>query len=94
MKIRWSKRAADSFESYVEFIAIDKPATSEKWAMKVFSKIESLIEYPNIGRDVRSRPNSGLKELIIDKDFIAIYKINKDVCLIISFRRTSQETKK
>jgi addiction module RelE/StbE family toxin len=93
MKIKWSRKASDSFESYVEYISLDKPAMAEKWAIKVFEKIESLLQYPSIGHEVRSRPNSGLRELTIDKNFIAIYKIKKDACLIISFRRTSQESK-
>ncbi len=93
MKIKWSKKAADSFESYVEFIASDKAETAEKWALNVFERVESLLEYPNIGRSLKSKPNSGLRELILDKDFLVVYRIGKELCHIISFQRTSQSKK-
>ena len=90
MKIKWSKKAADSFESYIEYIANDKVEVAEKWALNVFERIESLLEFPNIGRKLKSKPNSDLKELILDKDFLVVYRIGKEFCHIISFRRTSQ----
>ena len=88
MKIVWSKKAANSLESYLDFIAMDKPETAEKWAERVFKKIESILQYPNIGKELKPSGKPSRKSIVIEKNYLAIYKIIKDRCLIVAFRRT------
>jgi len=94
MKVKWSKRALASFEEYIDFISFDKPLSAEKWALKVIEKVDMLIDFPEIGKIKLGKSKSGIRELIIDKDYIAAYSIHKDGCKIMSFRRVSQTNTK
>lgn len=89
MTIVWSKKAASSFESYVDYISIDSPETAEKWAVKIFNKIEGLLKFPNIGKTIDEKNDARFKEIIIDKNYIVVYKLLKEKCVIIAFKRTS-----
>ena len=90
MKIVWSKRASASFEAYIEHIEIENPINAEKWAIRVFTKIESLLEYPKIGTS--SSKSDQLRQIIVEKNFIVVYRLVKDKCRIVAFKRTSQNS--
>lgn len=89
MTIIWSKKAATSFESYIEYISIDSPETAEKWAIRVFNKIEGLLKFPNIGKTIDEKNDVRFKEIIIEKNYIVVYKLVKERCVILAFKRTS-----
>ena len=52
MKIIWSPLAIDRALEIAEYIAQDKPSAAEKWINMLFSKVERLESYPEIGRVV------------------------------------------
>ena len=85
MKIIWSARAAASFSAPVDYISRDNPATARKWAERVFKKIEGLLEFPKIGK-LQNSETKGLRQLIIEKDYLAIYRYTDDECVIVAFR--------
>ena len=90
MKIVWSSKAAGALEECVDYISKDKPETAKKWAERVFNKIEGLLEFPNIGKIKNQSGRGALRQLVIEKDYLAVYRYTKDKCLIIAFKNTKQ----
>jgi len=91
MKIIWSKRASESFEACIEYIEIDNPINAEKWALRVFAKIETMLEFPKIGTSPSK--SEQLRQIVVEKNYIVIYRLVKDKCRIVAFMRTSQNIK-
>lgn len=85
MKIIWSARAAASFSASVDYISRDSASAAQKWAERVFKKIEGLLEFPKIGK-LQNAERKGLRQLIIEKDYLAVYRYTQDKCIIVAFR--------
>jgi len=89
MKIIWSVRAAKSFSASIDYISKDSSVAAQKWADRVFNKIEGLLEFPKIGK-MQNFEMKGMRQLIIEKDYLAVYRYTQDKCIIVAFRNTKK----
>ncbi|KQC14668.1 MAG: plasmid stabilization protein [Desulfuromonas sp. SDB] len=64
MKIIWSPLALNKASEIVDYINKDSPTAAEKWINEVFSKIDTLGKYPEIGRIVPEINESQFREII------------------------------
>ena len=64
MKIIWSPLAINRASEIADYIAQDKPSAAKRWINEVFTKVEQLKSFPQIGRVVPEISDSKFRELI------------------------------
>jgi len=89
MKIIWSPLAIDRASEVVEYIALDKPAASEKWANTLFAKVEQLTFSPKSGRIVPEIGDDQFRELIYG-NYRIISRNEKKQVSILTIRHGKQ----
>lgn len=89
MRIIWSPLAVDRASEIADYIAQDKPSAAEKWIDIVFSKVEQLKSFPEIGRIVPEINNSQFRELIYG-NYRIIYRIETKQIAILTIRHGRQ----
>ena len=89
MNIVWSPLTVDRASEIAGYIAQDKPSAAEKWVKTVFSKVEQLKSFPEIGRIVPEIRNNQLRELIYG-NYSIIYRIEAEQISILTIRHGKQ----
>ena len=89
MKIVWSPLAIDRAAEIASYIAQDKPSAAGKWVDAVFSKIEQLESFPDLGRVVPEIANNQFRELIYG-NYRIIYRIRQNQVAILTVRHGKQ----
>jgi len=89
MNIVWSPLAVDRASEIAGYIAQDKPSAAEKWIRTVFSKVEQLKSWPEVGRIVPDIGNRQFRELIYG-NYIIIYRIEAKRISILTIRHRKQ----
>ncbi|OQW98562.1 MAG: plasmid stabilization protein [Desulfobacteraceae bacterium A6] len=89
MKIIWSPLAVDRAWEIAEYIAQDKPSAAVKWIDIIFSKVEQLKSFPEIGRIIPEIRNDQIRELIYG-NYRIIYRIEKKQISILTIRHGKQ----
>lgn len=90
MRIVWSPRAVAEIGDHVAYIAQDSEKAARDWADELFRRVDSLLEFPEIGRRSAKGGASGVREIIIDSDFLITYKIRKREIAILAFFQAAQ----
>lgn len=90
MKIVWSPRSIAEIGDHIAYIAQDSGKAAREWADDLFRRVEALLEFPEIGRCSRHGA-SGIREIIIDSEFIVTYKVRKREIAILAFFQASQK---
>ena len=76
LEIVWSPLARKRLQEIREYVTRDKPEAAERLAIRIVAAVETLREYPHIGR---AGIQSGLRELVVGgTPYIAMYRIQKD----------------
>ncbi len=89
MRIIWSPLAVDRASEIAVYIAQDKPSAAEKWIDTVFSKVEQLKSFPEIGRIVPEINDSQFRELIYG-NYRIVYRIETKQISILTIRHGRQ----
>jgi len=89
LNIVWSPLAVDRASEIAVYIAQDKPSAAEKWIKTVFSKVEQLKSFPEMGRIVPELGNNQLRELIYG-NYRIIYRIGAEQISILTIRHGNQ----
>ena len=89
MRIIWSPLAIDRASEIADYIAQDKLSAAEKWIDTVFSKVEQLKSFPEIGRIVPEINDSQFRELIYG-NYRIIYRIETKQISILTIRHGRQ----
>ena len=73
-KIIWSEQARDDLQSIVLFIARDNPPVAEAFGYLLMSKVDSLAQFPQLGRAVPEENDETVREIIV-RPYRVIYKV-------------------
>jgi len=73
-KIRWSPKAADSFEEICDFIARDSEYYAAIFAKKINAMIKNIPLFPKSGRIVPEYQDENLREKIF-QNYRIVYRI-------------------
>ena len=84
--IRWTKRALGRLDEISAFIAQDNPERGSSFAVELRAKVNVLVDHTP-GRAGRV---FGTRELVIHKNYIAVYRIVGDQVAIITLQHTAQ----
>lgn len=88
MRIIWSDRALERVEEIAAYIEQDDPAAAARWVEELFTAVDRLGDFPEIGKPGRDVVTPGIRELVIG-DFRVFYEVGVDVD-VHSVRRARQ----
>jgi addiction module RelE/StbE family toxin len=81
MLLKWATPAIRDLVSAGEFIAAENPAAAAKMAARIQEAVESLLEYPVIGREGRLADS---RELVVTgTPFIVIYRLRMPMVQVL-----------
>ena len=73
-KIIWSLQARDDLRDLVAFIAADNPTAAETFGFRLMSKVDSLANFPQLGRVVPEENDEDIREIIL-RPYRIIYQV-------------------
>ena len=85
MKIRWSELAIDRLNDIIEYISADNTQNALNWSQSVFSEIEKLKSFPQMGRMLPEINNKNIREIIYG-NYRIIYKQESPYISILKIR--------
>jgi len=89
MKIIWSPLAIDRATEIADYIAQDKPSAAVKWINTIFSKVDQLASFPEMGRIVPEIENNQFREILYG-NYRIIYRIEKKQISILTIHHGKQ----
>ena len=75
MSIKWTKAALASVDEIAGFIAKDNPTRATSFVLELRAAVTQLQAHPGMGRAGRV---PGTRELVLHKNYIAIYRVRSD----------------
>jgi len=75
MLIKWTKTAVASVDEIAGFIAKDNPTRAKSFVLELQAAVTQLQAHPGMGRAGRV---PGTRELVLHKNYIAIYRVRGD----------------
>jgi addiction module RelE/StbE family toxin len=75
MLIKWTKTALGSVNKIAGFIAKDNPTRATSFVLELQAAVNKLQAHPGMGRAGRV---PGTRELVLHKNYIAIYRVRGD----------------
>lgn len=89
-KLIWTDDGIKSLEDIIEYISNDSIYYASNFAKKILIAIESLIDFPLMGRVVPEYGNPVIRELIY-QNYRIVYKVGKNVIYILLIIHGSKE---
>src|SRR5437899_1440644 len=75
-RIIWTLRARDDLRETAKFIARNNPAAALKLGDEIFKRVDSLEQFPLMGRMVPERKQNELRELIF-RNYRIVYRVEE-----------------
>lgn len=88
MSIKWTKAALRSVDEIAGFIAKDNPARATSFVRELQSAVTKLQDHPGMGRAGRV---PGTRELVLHKNYIAIYRVRSDDVEILRLHHAARD---
>ena len=73
MQLKWTAPALRDLVAAGEYVAAENPEAAEQMAARILEAVESLLDYPAIGREGRLADSREL--VVIGTPFIVIYRL-------------------
>jgi toxin ParE1/3/4 len=87
MLIRWTKTALASVDEIAGFIAKDNPTRATSFVLELQTAVTKLRVHPGMGRAGRV---PGTRELVLHKNYIAIYRVRGDNVEILRLHHSAR----
>jgi len=75
MLIKWTRAALASADEIASLIAKDNPTRANSFVLELQAAVTQLQAHPGMGRAGRV---PGTRELVLHKNYIAIYRVRED----------------
>jgi toxin ParE1/3/4 len=85
MRIIWSDRALVRVEEIAEYIAQESVSAAAHWVDELFSQVDKLADFPEMGKPGRDIATPGIRELIFG-DFRVFYEVGTEVDIHTVYR--------
>lgn len=89
MKIFWTPLAIERLENIFEYISKENIGAAARIIDKIFRKVESLSEFPGLGRKVPEANREEIRE-VFESSYRIIYRVDKKRIHILSIRNFRQ----
>jgi len=87
MSIKWTRAALASVDEIAGFIAKDNPTRATSFVLELQAAVTQLQAHPGMGRAGRV---PGTRELVLRKNYIAIYRVRSDDVEILRLHHAAQ----
>ena len=87
MALKWTKAALRSVDDIASFIAQDNPTRATSFVRELKDAVTKLQVHPGMGRAGRV---PGTRELVLHKNYIAIYRVRGDDVEILRLHHAAQ----
>jgi plasmid stabilization system protein ParE len=89
--LRWSPEAIDSLERQIEFVVGRDPMAAAGVIDRVFDRLESLMDNPELGPPAASKRDPQVRRLLVDS-YLVYYDVDHDsrVVGILTVRHVRQ----
>ncbi len=87
MLIKWTKTALASVDEIAGFIAKDNPTRATSFVLDLQAAVTKLQAHPGMGRAGRV---PGTRELVLHKNYIAIYRVRGDYVEILRLHHAAR----
>jgi len=87
MLIKWTQTALASVDDIAGFIAKDDPTRATSFVIELQSAVTKLQKHPGMGRAGRV---PGTRELVLHKNYIAIYRVRGDTVEILRLHHAAR----
>lgn len=81
-KVVWTDEAIDHLEAIVTYVSVYDPAAAERLGRKLIELADSLMEFPERGRDA----GDGKREMVTVWPYILRYRIEAESVIILRIR--------
>ena len=88
MALKWTKTALRSVDDIASFIAQDNPTRATSFVRELKDAVTKLQVHPGMGRAGRV---PGTRELVLHKNYIAIYRVRGDDVEILRLHHVAQD---
>ena len=89
MSIKWTKTALRSADEIASYIAKDNPTRASSFVIELQDAVTKLQLHPGMGRAGRV---PGTRELVLHKNYIAIYRVRGDDVEILSLHHVARQS--
>ncbi|HEX8256585.1 MAG TPA: type II toxin-antitoxin system RelE/ParE family toxin [Allosphingosinicella sp.] len=86
-EIVWTDQAVGHLEAIVTYISAVNPAAAERLAQRLIAVADSLVEFPDRGRDA----GQGRREMTTVWPYILRYRVEGETVLILRIRHGARE---
>ena len=87
MALKWTKTALRSVDEIAGFIAKDSPTRASSFVLELKDAVTKLQVHPGMGRAGRV---PGTRELVLHKNYIAIYRVRGDDVEILRLHQVAR----
>ncbi len=87
MALKWTRTALRSVDEIAGFIAKDNPTRATSFVLELKEAVTRLQLHPGMGRAGRV---PGTRELVLHKNYIAIYRVRGDDVEILRLHHVAQ----
>jgi len=87
MLIKWTRAALESVDEIAGFIAKDNPTRATSFVNELQAAVNKLQTHPGMGRAGRV---PGTRELVLHKNYIAIYRVRGDDVEILRLHHSAR----
>ncbi len=85
-RLIWTEPALQDLDQIADYISLDKPEAARKLVQRVFEKVESLAEFPELGSCPRELAGTVYRHLVIPPVRV-FYRIEADRVFIVYVMR-------
>lgn len=89
-KIRWSPKAADTFEEICNFIGRDSEFYASMFAKKINAIVKGIPIFPEAGRIVPEYQDKNLREKIF-QNYRIVYRVKDDFIEIVTISHSARQ---
>jgi len=93
MKIIWLNPAIKSLREILEYISQDSPKAGEKYCHDIYTRVNSLLKFPEAGMVYHLNGKRVVRKIIIAKTKSVFYRVQQDKIYILAIRDNRQASK-
>ena len=87
MSLKWTKTSLRTVDEIAGFITKDNPSRATSFVLELKGAVNKLLAHPGMGRAGRV---PGTRELVLHKNYIAIYRVRGDDVEILRLHQVAQ----
>lgn len=85
-RIIWTQPAIADLQAVAEYIELDNPSAASRLVKKIFKRIESLADFPKLGKIPKELPGLSYLEIVVVPCRI-FYRIDRNTIYIVAVYR-------